>query len=829
MGCGASADGLSRQFRYTPTDQEFLRTLDKQELKDKKLLLQYYRLEKEGSFVVTDEFRELVRRKGVPERYRWRVWRALTGWSILSRPGDYERILSKVPEKTASDRIDKDIDRTFPALEEFDAQKRSELLNLLRANANLFPEVGYCQGLNFVTGFLLLCAGRGPDSPREAFFLLVQLMMKYRMNLLFCETLPLLKLHTFQFNQLFLRIFPDVHAHFSDNLITPELYLTRWFLSLFTQPLPLADAARVWDLIVCDGIQAVVLVGLAIIKLLKAKLLKDASTEGVLHILSLKDAEPPSGNTIVKAALEIEHHLPSGSLSDGTEIRPRKLFAEWEVQCPEEVADFRKAEAEICNCRPNLSAFESAPSVVATAAGQRTTSKNLPAIDSPSGGAAHSTLRGSADLGEDEETEAGGGVHLPAIEISRIEVARKSTKSARIEVGKRSLSKRDTEEGLDEENSPADDKESGAARIAGAKSTTLPGFKMKRPQSTGCLVGRLESGGPLHETNPLWSSNFEQGGPASKKSGRPGAQTMWDDPGQRWAPGNTRMRGRPGSPTPRQPDAAVDVKLQRGRYRDQQAWEVSDIGIGDESSGLEGKVLKSARNSRGAISSLSTTGTSAAAGSTGGSSSENGFDEYLEPGARSTWPQEATPQVQQAFGIAGAVPPRRDPVGKKQRVFSAHPKRPSFSQQTNVDSDDRRARSESPPGEKGSTACDVVYSESHEPRRKRNPIPPKEVMLVDLDDERPLAKEERSLAQRREIQRTAARFGVVGYYSVGARQAWDQPASSDAVNFSRPNTAPAVADLNNVAFSSPMHESPGSKLVKILEVLEGNDEEVEDC
>jgi len=273
----------------------------------------------------------------------------------------------------------------------------------------------------------------------------------------------------------------------------------------------------------------------------------------------------------------------------------------------------------------------------------------------------------------------------------------------------------------------------------------------------------------------------------------------------------------------------VDVKLQRGRYREQQAWEVSDIGIGDESSGLEGKVLKSARNSRGAISSLSTTGTSAAAGSTGGSSSENGFDEYLEPGARSTWPQEATPQVQQAFGIAGAVPPRRDPVGKKQRVFSAHPKRPSFSQQTNVDSDDRRARSESPPGEKGSAASDVVYSESHEPRRKRNPIPPKEVMLVDLDDERPLAKEERSLAQRREIQRTAARFGVVGYYSVGARQAWDQPASSDAVNFSRPNTAPAMADLNNVAFTSPMHESPGSKLVKILEVLEGNDEEVEDC
>jgi len=270
----------------------------------------------------------------------------------------------------------------------------------------------------------------------------------------------------------------------------------------------------------------------------------------------------------------------------------------------------------------------------------------------------------------------------------------------------------------------------------------------------------------------------------------------------------------------------VDVKSQRGRYRDQQAWEVSDVGIGDESSSLEGKALKSRRYSRGGVSSLNSTGTSAAAGSTGhSSSSDTGYEEDSEIGQRSTWPQEATPQVQQAFGISGAMPPRRDPIGKKQRIFSAHPKRPSSSQQTIVDGDDRRARSESPPGEKVTTPIDGTYIESPDTRRKRNPIPSKDVMLVDLDDERPSAKDDRRL--QTEAQRSAARFGVVGYYSVGARQAWDQSSSSDA-NFSRPNTAPAVADLNNAAYASPMHESPGSKLVKILEGL-GDDEEVEDC
>ncbi|CAE7227721.1 Tbc1d10b, partial [Symbiodinium sp. CCMP2592] len=97
MGCGCVSQhqvgipgGGPRQFLYTATDKEFVRTLDKEELKEKNLLLTYFRLDHEGHFVVTDGFRDLVRRKGVPRRYRWRAWRALTGWSALAKPGWYE-------------------------------------------------------------------------------------------------------------------------------------------------------------------------------------------------------------------------------------------------------------------------------------------------------------------------------------------------------------------------------------------------------------------------------------------------------------------------------------------------------------------------------------------------------------------------------------------------------------------------------------------------------------------------------------------------------------------------------------------------------------------
>lgn len=360
MGCGCVSQhqiglpgSIPRKFLDGETEKDFVKRLEKHELQDKKLLLVYFSLEYEGQFQVTEELRDLVRRRGVPQRFRWRVWKALTGWSALYRPGEYERILQKYPDAKTIDAIDKDLDRTFPGIEDFGDEKKLELASLLRAHASLFPEVGYCQGMNFVGGFLLLAAGNAADGPKDAFFLLVQLMVKYRANLLFCDGLPLLKLHTFQFRVLLERFFPDVHKHFVDKQITPELYLTKWILTMFTQPLPFHSAARVWDLIVCDGLQALVSIALASVKLLRARLLRE-DTEGLMELLSLRRGDggkpPVDGGDIVKAALALQTQMPPGCRTNVT-FRHNKLFAEWEKEFPAEAAYFQRAEEQICRAR----------------------------------------------------------------------------------------------------------------------------------------------------------------------------------------------------------------------------------------------------------------------------------------------------------------------------------------------------------------------------------------------------------------------------------------------------------------------------------------------
>jgi ecotropic viral integration site 5 protein len=53
----------------------------------------------------------------------------------------------------------KDLDRTAPDNAEFESDisiGKNRLYNVLRAYANLDPEIGYCQGMNFIAAMLLL-------------------------------------------------------------------------------------------------------------------------------------------------------------------------------------------------------------------------------------------------------------------------------------------------------------------------------------------------------------------------------------------------------------------------------------------------------------------------------------------------------------------------------------------------------------------------------------------------------------------------------------------------------------------------------------------------
>lgn len=121
-------------------------------------------------------------RKGIPEALRGRVWSHLAGSSqmLLNNPGAYHQLLqtARVP---CEETIARDIGRTFPRHSLFRDRSslgQCALMNVLKAYSLHDPEVGYCQGMGFLSAMFLCYM---PE--QQAFWLLVACLNHKRYGL----------------------------------------------------------------------------------------------------------------------------------------------------------------------------------------------------------------------------------------------------------------------------------------------------------------------------------------------------------------------------------------------------------------------------------------------------------------------------------------------------------------------------------------------------------------------------------------------------------------------------------------------------------------------
>lgn len=136
------------------------------------------------------------------------------------------------------------------------------LFNICKAYALFDDVVGYPQGMNFIIMPLLFIM-----SEEEAFCLLVRLMNKYQLRELFIHDMPGLHLHLYQFERLLEDLEPALYCHLNRRGVTPRLYATQWFLTLFAYRFPLQLVMRVYDLVLCEGLEGAILkFGMAVIQ-----------------------------------------------------------------------------------------------------------------------------------------------------------------------------------------------------------------------------------------------------------------------------------------------------------------------------------------------------------------------------------------------------------------------------------------------------------------------------------------------------------------------------------------------------------------------------------
>ncbi|KAF9929715.1 hypothetical protein FBU30_001283 [Linnemannia zychae] len=251
----------------------------------------------------SSKYKKLVR-KGVPASVRGRVWLFLAKADLYRRPGLFEQLLKRGP-LPIHEVIERDIHRCYPDHIHFrdgmGGTGQQDLHSILKAYAHYNPSVGYCQGMGRLVGMMLM------QMPVEdAFWLLVATIEGYMQDY-YTPALRQLRIDAQVFERLLKGQDPALAEHLQKNDVIPLMYMTQWFMTLFTMSLPWASVLRVWDIFYYDGVKALFRVGLAIMQLSRDHLLNKCPTSSellgfILHI-PLENLGP---KPLLETALEIK-------------------------------------------------------------------------------------------------------------------------------------------------------------------------------------------------------------------------------------------------------------------------------------------------------------------------------------------------------------------------------------------------------------------------------------------------------------------------------------------------------------------------------------------
>ncbi|NXI57598.1 TBCD1 protein, partial [Chloroceryle aenea] len=274
--------------------------------------------------------------KGVPRHHRGEIWKFLAEQyhlkhQFLSKqpPKDtpYKELLKQLTSQQHAILID--LGRTFPTHPYFSAQLGAgqlSLYNILKAYSLLDQEVGYCQGLSFVAGVLLLHM-----SEEDAFKMLKFLMFDMGLRKQYRPDMTILQIQMYQLSRLLHDYHRDLYNHLEEHEIGPSLYAAPWFLTMFASQFPLGFVARVFDMLFLQGSEAIFKVALSLLGSHKPLILQHENLETIVDFI--KSTLPNLGlvqmeKTISQVfemdiakqlqAYEVEYHVLQDELIDSS-------------------------------------------------------------------------------------------------------------------------------------------------------------------------------------------------------------------------------------------------------------------------------------------------------------------------------------------------------------------------------------------------------------------------------------------------------------------------------------------------------------------------------
>jgi hypothetical protein len=218
-------------------------------------------------------------------------------WKMIDKPDYYEEMLKKPNDPDVLQRIELDILRTFPENSHFqeggNGQLTVHLKNVLAAYANHQTNIGYCQGINFIAGMLLLVTG----SEVQSFWLLDSLLGNKVPSTYYTAGMTGLEVDHFVLQTLLQSVpwngllllsvrccycacrkrTPRFLERLKQLNIDIQVMTSRWFICLFVDALPVETLFRVWDCLFLEGDKILFRVAVTLIMQYEETLLSQSS------------------------------------------------------------------------------------------------------------------------------------------------------------------------------------------------------------------------------------------------------------------------------------------------------------------------------------------------------------------------------------------------------------------------------------------------------------------------------------------------------------------------------------------------------------------------
>lgn len=204
-------------------------------------------------------------RKGIPPSLRARAWMHLCGGKYLHMHNKHKfhELEMQPGDPRWIEDIKKDLHRQFPFHEMFmnsQGHGQEDLFRILKAYSIINPVDGYCQAQAPIAAILLM------HMPAEdAFWCLVAICDKYLPGY-YSQGLEAIQLDGDILNGLMKNVCPSTYKHFKKQKIEPVLYMTEWFMCVFTRTLPWSSVLRVWDMFFCEGVKVMFRIALVLLK-----------------------------------------------------------------------------------------------------------------------------------------------------------------------------------------------------------------------------------------------------------------------------------------------------------------------------------------------------------------------------------------------------------------------------------------------------------------------------------------------------------------------------------------------------------------------------------